>query len=198
MPLPVQCRLAFAVLYLPKEKIVRYCQVHNDNRPVIAMFDRISTKYFLMAATLLLAATSMMSNKIVPANTPASRQVVAEWSGEQLSFVADSRMGRVQSFRPGRNGREFFAQTDIAVRRWVNDVKIDPQTAQLWVAGDDGISVYDARTLVLQKHIVVTAQAVATLRLEDDRIVLLAANGSTVGFIDRVGLLAQLPPARKA
>lgn len=151
-----------------------------------------------MAASLILAAASAMSNKNVPANAPAGRQIVAEWSGEQLRFVADSRMGRVQSFRPGRRGLEFFAQTEIAARRWVNDVKIDPQRAQLWVAGDDGISVYDAHTLILQKHVAVISQGVATLRLEDDRVTLFAANGSTLGHIDCTSLLASLPTARKS
>lgn len=160
------------------------------------MFGRTSTLLFMMAVTLILAAAFVMTNKNVPTNIQASRQVSAEWPGEQLRFVADSRMGRVQSFRPGRSGPEFFAQTEIAARRWVNDVKVDPQRAQLWVAGDDGISVYDAHTLVLQKQIAVTSEVVASLRLGGERVILLAANGTSIGHIDLSTLLASLPVAR--
>jgi hypothetical protein len=134
-----------------------------------------------------------------PAQVP--RQQLVEWSGQSLLFIADSRIGRVRSFFLGNGAPVYFAQTRGVGRASVRDLQLDAPRGQLWVLGDAGVDVHEARGLALQKHFTLDARDardVSALRIEADRVVLVSATGEEVGQIDSRTLLAswRLPPGR--
>jgi hypothetical protein len=126
---------------------------------------------------------------------PVARQVVVDWPEEQLAFVADTRVGRVQSYRLG--GGALVAQTQGVSRASVRDIRLEPQGNKLWVLGNDGVYLYAARGLALQKHFPLPVRKVAALRLEAGGVLLLDHSGVAVGRIDSATLVASwtLPPS---
>ena len=158
------------------------------------MFGQNLPRYFLAIGCALLLAGCLPVDEMVfgrmTITPPASTRHVAQWADQQLMFVADSRMGRVQSYRLGGAQPAFQAQTEIASRRWVLDVQLDAKSGQLWVLGDDGVTVHDAQTLVLQAHIPLTANTVTSMRIEDGQISLVSGDGTPVGTVDCRTLLA--------
>lgn len=158
------------------------------------MFGQSLAKYVLdLGAAMLLVACVPIDDVVLGQPTdvrPDSSVRVVVWSEQQLKFVADSRMGRVQSYRMDLAQPAFVAQTDIAARRWVLDLQVDAKGGQLWVLGDDGVAVHDARTLVLQKHIALMPGTVTSLRMEDGQVSLVGAGGTLIGAVDCLTLLA--------
>ena len=158
------------------------------------MFGQNLTRYLLVVGGALLLAGCLPVDEMVFGRTtlapPAAPRHVAQWADQQLMFVADSRMGRVQSYQLGGPQPVFQAQTEIASRRWVLDLQIDAKGGQLWVLGDDGLTVHDARTLALQAHIPLIPNTVASMRIEDGQISLVSGDGTSVGAVDCRTLLA--------
>lgn len=139
---------------------------------------RVSLYFLLIFAFSVLVAC-------LPANEMVPNQRVAAWSEQNLVFVADGPMGRVQAFRTGGGAPVFAAQTDIAPRKWVFDLQLDRQRGELWVLGDDGVSVHAAQGLQLKKRIpLATQSSVAALRVEADRVVLMNDSGQALGQIE--------------
>jgi hypothetical protein len=138
---------------------------------------RVSLYFLLIFAFSALVAC-------LPADEMMPNQRVAAWSEQNLVFVADGPMGRVQAFRTGNGAPVFAAQTDIAPRKWVFDLQVDRQRGELWVLGDDGVSVHAAQGLQLKKRIPLATQSVAALRVEADRVVLMDGSGQTLGQIE--------------
>ena len=135
------------------------------------------------AWNLLLSCLCALLAACQPADTQvasgAVRQHVVEWPEQRLLFIADSRAGRVQAFHLGHGAPVPLAQAPGHARAVVRDLQLDERTGQLWVLGDDGVSVYDARDLALQKHIPLATGKMATLRIES----------AGVGLIDAAGVL---------
>ena len=138
----------------------------------------------------LLACLALLLTACLPADEISLRQSVREWPEQRLVFIADSRLGRVQSFHLGGGAPVPFALTHGNQRASVSDLQLDAQRGQLWVLGDDGVSVYDARRLVLQKRVLFDTQNISALRIEAGRIVLIAKSGEQVGQIDSTTLAA--------
>ena len=121
-----------------------------------------------------------------------------EWPEQHLLFVADSQQGKVQSFFLGNGAPVPFAQTHDPQRSSVRDLQLDTQRGQLWVLGDNGISVHKARGLILQKHIVLDAQRVSALRIDEGCVWLLDDTGERIGQIDRRMLVTRwFSPTRR-
>ena len=139
---------------------------------------------------LLLVVFLPMLAACLPENEMMARQYVVEWPEQHLLFIADSRVGKVQSFFLGSGAPVASAQSHDAQRSSVRDLQLDAQRGQLWVLGDDGVSVHKARGLVLQKHISLDTQQVSTMRIEDGRVVLFDDTGERVGQIDPRTLVA--------
>lgn len=118
-------------------------------------------------------------------------QSVLEWPEQNLLFVADSRQGKVQSFFLGSGAPVPFAQTHDPQRSCVRDLQLDTQRGQLWVLGDDGISVHKARGLIRQKHIPLDGQVVTALRIDAGGVWLLDGAGEAIGQIDQRTLVAR-------
>lgn len=134
-----------------------------------------------MLATLLAAC--------VPVDETVPRQHVLEWSEQRLLFVADERASRVQSFHLNGGAPVAYAQTRQNQHSRVRDMQLDVRHGTLWVLGYNGISVYDAHSLSLQRHIPLDGAHVTALRVERDRVVLLADSNLAVGEIDSRGRL---------
>jgi hypothetical protein len=117
-------------------------------------------------------------------------QSVLEWPEQHLLFVADSRQGKVQSFFLGSGAPVPFAQTHDPQRASVRDLQLDTQRGQLWVLGDDGISVHKARGLIRQRHIPLDGQLVSALRIDAGSVWLLDGAGERIGQIDQRTLVA--------
>ena len=149
-----------------------------------------------MARCLLLSLFMLAACE--PAERSVARQVVVEWPEQHLVFVADTRVGRVQSYRMGNGAPVLFAQTQGIRRSNVRDIRLEPLRNQLWVLGGNGVYLYEAHGLALQKQFPLAAQKVSALRVEADRLVLLDKDGDAVGQIDRETLVAswRLGPAR--
>lgn len=120
-----------------------------------------------------------------PAESAAVRQHVVEWPEQRLLFVADSRAGRVQAFHLGHGAPVPLALAPGHTRAMVRDLQLDERAGQLWVLGDDGVSVYDARDLVLQKHFPLATGKMATLRIESAGVGLIDASGTLLDVIAR-------------
>ena len=164
-------------------KSVRYCSVNvnecvNECREPDMNGKRICQGLLLLLSAALLAAC-------LPETSQIPRQVQAEWPEQHLLFIADSRMGRVNAFFLGNGAPIYFARTKHASRASVRDLQLDALRGQLWVLGDDGVSVYEARHLELEQHIPVNTQDISALRLEADTVMLLGASGEPVGQVDR-------------
>lgn len=140
-------------------------------------WSRIS-KYLLLLVALPLQVAC------VPETGTTARQHVIEWPEQHLLFIADSRVGRVRSFFLGNGAPVSFAETRGVGRISVRDLQLDSQRGQLWVLGDDGVSVYDAHGLKLLRRIPLGAERVSSLRVESDCVLLLAVSGKQVGQIE--------------
>lgn len=117
-------------------------------------------------------------------DTAAPGQHLVEWSGQHLLFVADERSSRIQSFHLGTGTPVVYAQTRSHQHSRVRDMQLDAQRGRLWVLGYNGVSVYDARSLVLQRYIPLEGASISAMRIESDRVVLVAGSGIPVGEID--------------
>ena len=116
-----------------------------------------------------------------------TRQSIAEWPDQRLLFVADERMGRVRSFLVGNGAPVPYAVSESGARRSVRDLQLDVASGQLWVLGDDGITIYAARDLKPLRHIALDTGRVERLARNGGDIVLLAAGGEQVGRIAAEG-----------
>jgi len=157
------------------------------------MTGRLFGQYSLLGLLLLMLAGCLPSGEM------AARQFVVDWPEQNLVFIADTRIGHVQSFRTGTDSAPvLFAQTRGVQRASVRDIQLDTQRGQLWVLGDDGVYVHKARGLALQKRIPFDALGASTLRIEADRVVLLSDSGAQIGQIDRGSLVASwMQPVRR-
>ena len=144
------------------------------------MSRQIRVLYVLFALLALAACES--------AEKPVARQVVVDWPEENLVFVADSRVGRVQSYRLG--GGPLVAQTQGVRRASVRDIRLEPLDNRLWVLGNDGVYLYAARGLVLQKQFPLGVRKISALRIEAGGVLLLDQSGVAVGRVDSATLVA--------
>lgn len=151
-------------------------------------------RYLLGGGVAMLLMACLPVDEILPGqlalDRPVAERRVLEWPDQNLLFVADSRMGRIQAYRLGGAQPKFSAQSEVASRTWVLDLKLDTESGMLWVLGDDGVSVYDARSLVLHKHIPLARNTVNSLRITDRQVSLVARDGVPIGVVDCVSLLA--------
>ena len=123
------------------------------------MLRRRVSQCSLFFVLLSLLAGCQSGNRALPL------QSVLEWPEQHLLFIADSRQGTVQSFFLGSGAPVPFAQTHDPQRASVRDLQLDTQRGQLWVLGDNGITVPKARGLILQKHLPLDVQTVSALRI---------------------------------
>ena len=148
------------------------------------MSERRVSQCSLFLVLLSLLAGCQSGNRALPL------QSVLEWPEQHLLFVADSRQGKVQSFFLGSGAPVPFAQTHDPQRSSVRDLQLDTQRGQLWVLGDDGISVHKARGLIRQRHIPLDVQTVSALRIDGGSVWLLDGAGEAIGQIDQRTLVA--------
>jgi len=148
------------------------------------MSGRRVSQYSLLLVLLSLLLGCQSSDLVLPL------QSVLEWPEQNLLFVADSRQGKVQSFFLGSGAPVPFAQTHDPQRASVRDLQLDTQRGQLWVLGDDGISVHKARGLIRQRHISLDGQVVSALRIDAGNVWLLDRAGERIGQIDQRTLVA--------
>ena len=142
---------------------------------------------------ILFALSAALLAGCLPAETASPGQHVVEWPEQRILFVADERSCGVQSFHLNAGAPEALAQTRRNQHSRVRDIQLDVQLAKLWVLGYNGISVFDARSLTLQRFIPLDGVNISRMRIENDHVVLLAGSGSTVGEIDsRGGVLGQI------
>ena len=132
--------------------------------------------------SLLMLVACEASGPLVP------RQVVVEWPEQQRVFVADIRIGRVQSFRLG--GGALLAQTAGMAGARLRDLRLDPARNKLWVLGGDALYLYDAGALALQQQFPLAALKVSALRIEGSRVLLLDKAGASIGQVDSETLVA--------
>lgn len=137
---------------------------------------------WVLLSLLLLAACE-------PAGHLVSRQVIVDWPEQRLVFVADTRLGRVQSFRTGAGAPVLFAQTAGLRRSSVRDIRLEPTRNALWVLGRNAVYRYEARGLALQQQFPLV-EKVSALRIEAGRVVLLDRTGASIGQIDSESLVA--------
>ena len=133
---------------------------------------------------LLMAFLTAPLVACLPVEDVLPRQHVVEWPEQRLLFVADERAGRVQSFHLGSGAPVACAQTRQSRHSRVRDMQLDVPHGKLWVLGYNGVSVYNAHSLVLQRYIPLEGASISAMRIESDRVVLLAGSGSPVGEID--------------
>lgn len=128
---------------------------------------------------------------------PASEwptQSIVEWPEQHLIFVADSRLGTVQSFQIANGAPVPYAQTHDPQRTSVRALQLDKSRGRLWVLGNHGVFIHKARGLVLQKYIAFDSAAITALRIDHARVWLLDASGTALGFIDPATLVAHRIP----
>lgn len=133
---------------------------------------------------LLMAFLGVSLAACLPVEDALPRQHVVEWPGQRLLFVADERGSRVQSFHLSSGAPVACAQTRQSRHSRVRDMQLDVPHGKLWVLGYNGVSVYDARSLALQRYIPLEGASISAMRIERDRVVLLAGSGIPVGEID--------------
>lgn len=109
--------------------------------------------------------------------------VLVEWKEQRLVFVADHRMGMVRSFFLSNGSPVFFAQSPHGERSSVRDLQVDPAKGELWVLGDDGVTVYSARELKRLRHYAVDIGRADRLQRDADGVVLLSASGERLARI---------------
>lgn len=148
------------------------------------MSGRRVSQYSLLLFLLYLLPGCQSSDRVLPL------QSVLEWPEQHLLFVADSRQGKVQSFFLGSGAPVPFAQTHDPQRNSVRDLQLDTQRGQLWVLGNDGISVHKARGLIRQKHIPLNGQLVSAMHIDAGNVWLLDGAGERIGQIDQRTLVA--------
>ena len=141
-----------------------------------------------LAWRLCLLLSPLMLAACEPPGPVVARQVVVYWPEQQLVFVADTRLGRVQSFRMGSGA--LLALTPPIRRSSVRDIRLEPARDKLWVLGGDAVYLYDARTLALRQQFPLAAQKVAALRIEEGQLLLLDKTGASIGQIDSETLVA--------
>ena len=127
------------------------------------MSGRRICQYSLLALGAYLLVACQSADQLIAA------QRVVEWPEQHLVYIADSRTGQVRSFFLGNGAPVLFAQTRSAQRTSVRDLRLDSQHNQLWVLGEGSVDIYDARGLVLQKHLPLDAQDVSALGIEAKR-----------------------------
>ncbi len=138
----------------------------------------------LFLALIAIPLAASLRADVVPEPEPLPRQYLVEWSGEHLLFVADERSSRIQSFHLNAGAPVAYAQTRRHQHSRVRDMQLDSQRGKLWVLGYNGVSVYDARSLALQRYIPLEGASISAMRIESERVVLLAGSGMPVGEID--------------
>jgi hypothetical protein len=129
-----------------------------------------------------------------PAEVRAPRQSGVEWTDQHLLFVADERSSKVRAFHLGNGAPVPLAESRSGRHARVRDMQVDASHGRLWVLGYSGVSVFDARTLMLQRFIPVEGAHLSALRLDGERVRLYSESGEAAGEIDRrggsLGLLA--------
>ena len=135
----------------------------------------------------LFAFLAVSLSGCLPVDEAMPRQHVVEWPEQRLLFIADERTSRVQAFHLSAGAPVAFAQTRQNQHSRVRDIQLDTQRGKLWVLGYNGVSVYDADSLTLQRYIPLDGANIASLRIEKERVVLLAGSGRPVGEIDSRG-----------
>ncbi len=136
---------------------------------------------FLAVASVVVLAGCL------PVEAQMPRQSLVEWSGQRLLFVADERTSMVRSYYLGNGSPVAFAQSRSGRHARVRDMQIDEAGGRLWVLGYNGVSVFDARRLTLERFIPVDGAHLSSLRLEGRRVRLIAESGEVVGELDRRG-----------
>lgn len=143
----------------------------------------------LLLALIAIPLAASLRADAAPEPVPEPGQYLVEWSEQHLLFVADERSSRIQSFHLGTGAPVVYAQTRRHQHSRVRDMQLDAQRGKLWVLGYNGVSVYDARSLVLQRYIPLEGASISVMRIESDRVVLVAGSGVPVGEIDSRGRL---------
>lgn len=144
-------------------------------------------------ACCLLCLLPMLS-ACQPESRGVDRQVVVEWPAQQRVFVADRRVGRVQSFSlPAAGAPLLSAQTSAIGPAAIADIRLEAAREQLWVLADNGVYVYAARSLRLQKYLPLAARRVAALRLGATGVLLVDGEGAPLARIDSETLVASWP-----
>lgn len=141
----------------------------------------------LFLALIAIPLAASLRADVVPEPESQPGQYLIEWSEEHLLFVADERSSRIQSFHLSAGAPVAYAQTRRHQHSRVRDMQLDAQRGKLWVLGYNGVSVYDARSLALQRYIPLEGASISALRIEGDRVLLLAGSGTPVGEIDSRG-----------
>lgn len=145
------------------------------------------------ARALLSVVSALLLGGCLPIEETLPRQHVVAWPEQRLLFVADARSNRVQAFRLGSGAPVALAQTRHNPHARVRDVRLDARGGRLWVLGHNGISVYAAQTLLLERYIPLEGMNVSQLRVEQERVVLCDDSGHSVGEVGRRGgLLSQI------
>lgn len=138
--------------------------------------------------------SAMLLAACQPVELQAPRQSVVEWTEQHLVFVADERSSQVRAFHLGNGAPVPQAESRSGGHARVRDMQIDASNGRLWVLGYSGVSVFDARTLVLQRFIPLEGAHLSTLRFDGERVRLFSVSGESAGEIDRrggaLGLLA--------
>lgn len=140
----------------------------------------------ILLALIAIPLAASLRADAVPERQPEPEpgQFLVEWSEQHLLFVADERSSRVQSFHVSAGAPAAYAQSRRHQHSRVRDMQMDAQRGKLWVLGQNGVSVYDARSLTLERFIPVEGGSIAALRIERGKVVLLAGSGDPVGEID--------------
>ena len=154
------------------------------------MAQRTGLRGLLVVASVLMLAGCLP----VDSQVQVPRQSLVEWPGQRLVFVADERTSLVRSYYLGNGSPVAFAQSRSGGHARVRDMQLDEAGGRLWVLGYNGVSVFDARRLTLERFIPVDGAHLSSLRLEGLSVRLIAESGESVGEIDRrggaLGLLA--------
>jgi len=153
------------------------------------MTQRTGLRGFLVLVLMLAGCLPVQAQQ---AQMP--RQSLVEWPGQRLLFIADERTSVVHSYFLGNGAPVPFAQSRSGRHARVRDMQLDEAGGRLWVLGYNGVSVFDARRLTLERFIPVDGAHLSTLRFEGHSVRLVADSGEAVGAIDRrggaLGLLA--------
>lgn len=138
----------------------------------------------LLLALIAIPLAASLRADALPEPVPLPAQHLIEWSEQHLLFVADEHSSRIQSFHLGAGAPVAYAQTRRHQHSRVRDMQLDAKRGKLWVLGYNGVSVYDARSLVLQRYIPLEGASISAMRIESDRVMLLLGSGIPVGEID--------------
>ena len=131
-----------------------------------------------------------------------AKQNRMDWLVEKAAELGVARLVPIVSARAvarpasGEKSDRWQRIAESALRQsgsgWI--MQVDAPLGRLWVLGYSGVSVFDARTLVLQRFIPLEGAHLSSMRLEGERVRLFSASGEAAGEIDRrggaLGLLA--------